>query len=121
MLPLHASKMLDRITLDNDQKIGLGIVRRALEEPLRQIARNSGKEGAEVVARLNSEKNESIGYNAKKDSFEDLFKSGVIDPTKVIRCGLQNAASIAGMILNTEAIVAEYDDEKDEKSPLIVM
>ena len=99
----------------------MNIIRRALEEPLRQIAKNSGREGSEVVARLRTETNEKVGYNAKKDKYEDLFLAGVIDPTKVVRTGLQNAASIAAMMLTTEALVADFDDEKDKVSPMIVM
>lgn len=117
----HAVGVIDALRLEGDQKIGAAIVRRALEEPLRQIAKNAGREGAEVVARLKDEKNDALGYNAKKDLFEDFFKSGVIDPTKVVRCGLQNAASIAAMILTTEALVTEFDEEKDEKNPVIVV
>ena len=97
------------------------IVKRAIEEPIRQIAKNAGKEGAEVVSRLRAEKNSNIGYNAKTDVFEDLMIAGVLDPTKVVRNEVQNAASIAAMVLTTEALVTDFDDEKDEKSPLIVM
>ncbi len=117
----HATSVLATLSLENDQQVGVDIVKRSLEEPVRQIAKNAGREGAEVIARLRSEKNDRIGYNAKKDLFEDLLASGVIDPTKVVRTGLQNAASIAAMVLTTEALVTDFDDEKDEKSPLIVM
>ncbi len=104
-----------------DQKVGVEIVRRAVEEPIRQIARNAGRDGAEVVAHLRGQKDENLGYNAKTDAFEDLFKAGVVDPTKVVRNELQNAASIAGMVLTTEALVADFDEEKDEKTPMIVV
>ena len=107
--------------LENDQQIGLAIVKRALEEPVRQIAKNAGKEGAEVIARLKSEKDDNIGYNAKTDTYEDLFKAGVIDPTKVVRTALQNAASISAMVITTEALVTDFDDEKDEKSETIII
>lgn len=117
----HASALLDNVRVEGDQKIGVNIVRRALEEPLRQIAINAGKDGAEIVAQLRAEKNEKVGYNAKKDVIEDLVKAGVIDPTKVVRCGLQNAASIAAMILTTEAIVTDFDVEKDEKATTIII
>ncbi len=118
----HASGVLERInTEDADEPVGVAIVRRAIEEPLRQIALNAGREGSEVVARLRAEKDKNVGYNAKKDIFEDLIKAGVIDPTKVVRLALQYAASIAGMMLTTEALVADLDEEKDEKSPVIVM
>src|SRR3989338_6350157 len=120
---LHAAKVLKRLSLPGDQQIGVDIMRRALEEPLRQIAFNAGKESAEVVARLRTETNENVGYNAKKDVFEDLFATGVIDPTKVVRCGVQNAASIAAMVLTTESIVTDFDEEKDKDkmSPMIVL
>lgn len=117
----RAAKVLDQLKLPNDQPIGAAIVKKALEEPLRQIARNSGKEPSEIVSRLNAEKDEQFGFNAQKDVFENLFKAGVIDPTKVVRTEIQNAASIAGMILTTEALVADFDDEKDEKSAAIII
>ena len=98
---------------DPDEQIGVNIVRRALEEPLRQIVQNAGKEGAVVVERIRTEKNENIGFNAATETFEDLVKAGVIDPAKVTRTALQNAASIAGLMLTTEAMVSELpEDEK---------
>jgi chaperonin GroEL len=101
---------------DPDEQIGVNIVRRALEEPLRQIVQNAGKEGAVVVERVRSEKNENVGFNAATEVFEDLVKAGVIDPAKVTRTALQNAASIAGLMLTTEAMVSELPDE-DKSSP----
>jgi chaperonin GroEL len=101
---------------DPDEQIGVNIVRRALEEPLRQIVQNAGKEGAVVVERVRSEKNENIGFNAATESYEDLVKAGVIDPAKVTRTALQNAASIAGLMLTTEAMVSELPDD-DKSSP----
>jgi chaperonin GroEL len=98
---------------DPDEQIGVNIVRRALEEPLRQIVQNAGKEGAVVVERVRTEKNENIGFNAATENFEDLVKAGVIDPAKVTRTALQNASSIAGLMLTTEAMVSEIpEDEK---------
>jgi chaperonin GroEL len=98
---------------DPDEQIGVNIVRRALEEPLRQIVQNAGKEGAVVVERVRNEKNENIGFNAATETFEDLVRAGVIDPAKVTRTALQNAASIAGLMLTTEAMVSELpEDEK---------
>jgi chaperonin GroEL len=98
---------------DADEQIGVNIVRRSLEEPLRQIVQNAGKEGAVVVERVKSEKNENVGFNAATETFEDLVKAGVIDPAKVTRTALQNAASIAGLMLTTEAMVSELpEDEK---------
>ncbi len=99
---------------DPDEQIGVNIVRRALEEPLRQIVQNAGKEGAVVVERIRTEKNENIGFNAATETFEDLVKAGVIDPAKVTRTALQNASSIAGLMLTTEAMVSELPE--DEKS-----
>jgi chaperonin GroEL len=96
---------------DPDEQIGVTIVKRALEEPLRQIVQNAGKEGAVVVERVRSEKNESVGFNAATEEFEDLVKAGVIDPAKVTRYALQNAASIAGLMLTTEAMVSELPED----------
>jgi len=101
---------------DPDEQIGVNIVRRALEEPLRQIVQNAGKEGAVVVERVRSEKNENVGFNAATEVFEDLVKAGVIDPAKVTRTALQNAASIAGLMLTTEAMVSELPEE-DKAGP----
>jgi chaperonin GroEL len=116
---VRAAKALEKYEIfkdgegDPDEQIGVNIVRRALEEPLRQIVQNAGKEGAVVVERVRSEKNESTGFNAATEQFEDLVKAGVIDPAKVTRTALQNAASIAGLMLTTEAMVSEIpDDEK---------
>lgn len=107
--------------LDGDQQIGINILVNALEEPLRQIAKNSGKEAAEVIAKIKDSSSEHFGYNAKTDKFEDLLNSGVIDPTKVVRNALQNAASIAGMIITTETLITDFDDEKDEKNSTIII
>ena len=101
---------------DPDEQIGVNIVRRALEEPLRQIVQNAGKEGAVIVERVRSEKNENVGFNAQTEQFEDLVKAGVIDPAKVTRTALQNAASIAGLMLTTEAMVSELPED-DKGSP----
>jgi chaperonin GroEL len=101
---------------DPDEQIGVNIVRRALEEPLRQIVQNAGKEGAVVVERVRQEKNENFGFNAATEEYEDLVKAGVIDPAKVTRTALQNAASIAGLMLTTEAMVSELPDD-DKSSP----
>src|SRR5437660_1581394 len=101
---------------DADEQIGVNIVRRALEEPLRQIVQNAGKEGAVVVERVRSEKNENFGFNAQTEQYEDLVKAGVIDPAMVTRIALQNAASIAGLMLTTEAMVSEIPED-DKGSP----
>ena len=96
---------------DPDEQIGVSIVKRALEEPLRQIVANAGKEGAVIVERVRSEKNPSIGYNVVTEKFEDLIAAGVIDPAKVTRSALQNAASIAGLMLTTEALISEFQED----------
>ena len=95
---------------DLDEQIGVTIVKRALEEPLRQIAQNAGKEGAVIVERVRSERNANFGYNAATDTFEDLVAAGIIDPAKVARCALQNAASIAGLMLTTEALISDMQE-----------
>jgi len=99
-------------TLEGDEKIGAQIVRRSLEEPLRQIVANAGEEGAVVVAKVLESKDPHFGYNAATAKFENLVKAGVIDPTKVTRTALQNAASIAGLLLTTEALVVEMPEPK---------
>jgi len=110
---VRAAKGLDGLKLeDEDEQIGVNIVRRALEEPLRQIAQNAGREGAVIVERVKTEKNENFGFNAETEEFEDLVKAGVIDPAKVARTALQNAASIASLMLTTEALVADIPEEK---------
>jgi chaperonin GroEL len=99
-------------TLEGDEKIGAQIVLRSLEEPLRQIVANAGEEGAVVVAKVLESKEPHFGYNAATSQFEDLVKAGVIDPTKVTRTALQNAASIAGLLLTTEALICEIPEPK---------
>jgi chaperonin GroEL len=116
---IRAAKALDRFKAfnenepanDPDEQIGIKIVKRALEEPLRQIAANAGKEGAVIVERVRSEKNPNIGYNVITEKFEDLIAAGVIDPAKVTRSALQNAASIAGLMLTTEALISEFQED----------
>jgi len=111
---LRAQKALDGLKLDDhDEQVGVSIVRRALEEPIRQIANNAGVEGSIVVAKVRESESASYGYNARTDEYEDLVQSGVIDPTKVTRTALQNAASIAGLLLTTESVVVERP-EKDK-------
>jgi len=98
---------------DQDEQIGVNIVKRALEEPLRQIAANAGAEGAVIVGKV-AEGKDGYGFNAATEKFEDLVAAGVIDPAKVTRTALQNASSIAGLMLTTEAMIAELPDEKGE-------
>ncbi len=110
---VRAAKTLDSLKLkDEDEQIGVNIVKRALEEPLRKIAENAGHEGAVIVEKVKAEKNENMGFNAETEEFEDLVKAGVIDPAKVARTALQNAASIAALMLTTEALISELPDEK---------
>ncbi len=115
---IRALSALEKLKLDDDEQIGVNIVRRALEEPLRQIAQNAGVEGAVVLSRVRAEKGENHGYNAETDTYGDLVKEGVIDPAKVTRIALQNASSIAGLMLTTEALIAEIQErEKTPASP----
>jgi len=109
---LRANKALGSLKVNGDEQIGVDIVKRACEEPLRQIVVNSGTEGAIVVEKIRENSNLNFGYNAQTDAFEDLVTSGVIDPTKVTRTALQNAASIASLMLTTEALVAEIPEKK---------
>jgi chaperonin GroEL len=117
---VRAAKVLEKFDVakdgDADEQIGVSIVRRALEEPLRQIVQNAGREGAVVVDRVRSDKNDNFGFNAQTEEYEDLVKAGVIDPAKVTRTALQNAASIAGLMLTTEAMVSEIPEE--DKAPM---
>jgi chaperonin GroEL len=99
------------VKAEGDEAVGVGIIKRALEEPLRQIASNAGHEGAVIVARVRELKGDD-GYNAQTDTFENLVEAGVIDPTKVVRSALQNAASIASLLLSTEAVISEIREEK---------
>jgi chaperonin GroEL len=111
---LRAAKALDNLKLEGDQKVGAAIIKRAIEEPMRWIATNAGGEGSIVVARVREAKAADEGFNAATDTYEDLVKAGVIDPAKVVRSALQNAASIASLLLTTEAIVAEIPEEKKD-------
>ncbi len=117
---LRAGKVLDAITFDgdheHDRELGVKLIRRAIEEPLRWIAANAGQEGSIVVQKVKDAKGAN-GFNAQNETYEDLVKAGVIDPTKVVRTALQNAASIASLLLTTEALVVELPEEKQE-SPM---
>jgi chaperonin GroEL len=104
---------LDKLKLHDDEATGVNIIKRALEEPLRQIAQNAGQEGALVVGRVRESKDENFGFNADSGEFGDMIKAGVIDPAKVTRLALQNAASIVSLMLTTEVLIADYKgDEK---------
>jgi chaperonin GroEL len=106
---------VDKLKLEGDEAVGANIVRRALEEPLRMIAYNAGHEGAVIAEKVKQNKDPNHGFNAETEEFEDLVSAGVIDPAKVVRCALQNAASIAALMLTTEALVCEI--KEDEKTP----
>jgi chaperonin GroEL len=112
---VRAQQAVEAIKVKDDAKVGIEIVRRSLEEPLRQIAQNAGYEGAVVVAKVREMKTDE-GFNALTDKYENLVDAGVIDPTKVVRSALQNAASIASLLLTTEALVSEIPEEKEEKA-----
>lgn len=112
---IRALKSLEEIKVRGEEKVGLNILRRALEEPMRIIASNAGKDGAVVVEEVKKHTNLNYGYNAADDKFEDLVKAGVIDPTKVTRFALQNAVSAAALLLTTEAAVTDLPEKKDEK------
>jgi chaperonin GroEL len=104
---------LDKLKFANkDQEVGINIIRQALQAPARQIANNAGDEGSVIVGKLLETKDKTTGYNAQTGEFMDLIKAGVIDPTKVVRSALQNAASVAGLLITTEAMVAEKDEPK---------
>ena len=114
---LRGVKALDAIKVDDEQQLGVNIIRRALEEPMRWIAQNAGFEGSIVVQKVRDAKDQGEGFNAQTERYENLIKAGVIDPTKVVRAALQNASSIASLLLTTEAIIAEIPEEKGAAAP----
>jgi chaperonin GroEL len=115
---LRAVKALDGLKVDNDdQKIGVSIVRKALQTPARQIVQNAGEDGSVVVGKVLESSKYTFGYNAQTGAYGDLVAEGVIDPTKVVRCALQDAASIAGLLITTEAMVAERPKEAPPPMP----
>ena len=109
---LRCAKALDKLKVEDGQQIGVNILRRALEEPMRWIAQNAGFEGSIVVEKVRGAKDRDEGFNAQSETYENLIKAGVIDPTKVVRTALQNAGSIASLLLTTEALIAEIPEEK---------
>jgi chaperonin GroEL len=111
---LRCIEVLDAVKCTGDQEIGVQIVKRALQAPLRQIATNAGVDGSIVIQKVLDNKSVNFGYNAATDVYEDLVKAGVIDPTKVVRTALQNAASISTLLLTTEAVISEIPEEKKE-------
>src|SRR3989441_11246715 len=104
---LRAIPALDKLKLEDDEQIGVNIVKRALEEPLRLIASNAGHEGAVVVGKVREAKDSNFGFNAETEEYEDMISAGILDPAKVSRSALQNAASIAALMLTTEALISE--------------
>jgi chaperonin GroEL len=114
---LRGAKALDGLKLTGDEQIGVNVIRRACEEPLRQIAQNAGFEGAVVVEKVRANSSPNYGFNAETGEYEDLVKAGVIDPTKVARTALQNASSIASLMLTTEALICEIPEKKSGPMP----
>ncbi|MBN1914180.1 MAG: chaperonin GroEL, partial [Candidatus Omnitrophica bacterium] len=114
---LRTAPTLEKLKLGEDEKIGSDIVRRSLEEPIRQLAQNAGLEGSVIVQRVKQEKN-NIGYDVSQDAYVDMLDAGVIDPTKVTRTALQNASSIAALLLTTEALIADKPEKEDKMPPM---
>ncbi|HVW86316.1 MAG TPA: chaperonin GroEL, partial [Bryobacteraceae bacterium] len=114
---LRASKVLETLKVGGDEQIGVDIIKRAAEEPIRQIVGNAGLEGAIIIGKIRENENANFGFNAATEKYEDLVASGVIDPAKVTRSALQNAASIASLMLTTEAMVCEIPEKKAAPAP----
>jgi chaperonin GroEL len=108
---LHAIAAVRALKLEGEERFGANIIEKALEAPLRQIAANAGEDGS-VVAENVREAGKNVGYNALTGEYVDMFKAGIVDPAKVVRCALQNAASIAGLLLTTDSMVTELKEEK---------
>lgn len=115
---IRCIKSLEKVKLEHDQQIGVSIVKRALEEPIRQIVANAGMEGSIVVEKVRESKDASFGYDAYKEEYTDMLKAGIIDPTKVTRTALQNAASVAGLMLTTEVMITEMPEEEKKMPPM---
>ncbi|HPB55434.1 MAG TPA: chaperonin GroEL [Candidatus Aminicenantes bacterium] len=114
---LRSEKALENVKFEGDMQLGLQIIREALKEPLRMIAENAGQEGSLVVAKVRELKNNDEGFDALKEEYTNMVESGIIDPTKVVRTALQNAASVAGMMLTTECVISEIPEEKEKAMP----
>jgi chaperonin GroEL len=112
---VRASQGLKNASVSTDENVGVSILQKSLEEPLKQIARNAGKDGAVVADKVRESKDINFGYNAASDNYEDMVSAGIIDPTKVVRLALQNASSAAALILSTEAAVTDIPEKKDDK------
>jgi chaperonin GroEL len=116
---LYAKKILDSIKLDNpDQQVGINIVKKAIERPVRQIAKNAGVDGSIIVGKLLEQDNENYGYNAQTGKFTDLVKDGIIDPTKVVLSAIQDSTSVAGLLITAEAVIADLPEEKKDMPPM---
>jgi len=114
---LRAAKAIDGLKLEGDEKVDSMIVKRALEEPIRQIVENAGLEGSVIVEKVKNEATPSRGYDADSMEFVDMIQAGIIDPTKVERVALQNAASIASLLLTTEALITDIPEDKPAAAP----
>ena len=114
---LRSEKALENVKFEGDMQLGLQIIREALKEPLRMISENAGQEGSLVVAKVRELKNNDEGFDALKEEYTNMVESGIIDPTKVVRTALQNAASVAGMMLTTECVISEIPEEKEKAMP----
>jgi chaperonin GroEL len=114
---IRAAASLQNLRVSEDEKVGVRVVQKALEEPLRWIAANAGSDGAVVLDKVKNGKG-AYGFNAATEEFEDLVKSGIVDPTKVVRTALQNAASVAGLLITTEAMIAEKPEKRKEMPPM---
>jgi chaperonin GroEL len=114
---LRAASALEGLKLEGDEKVGATIVRRALEEPIRQIVANAGLEGSVIVEKVKAEKQPNRGFDADTLEFVDMLQAGIIDPTKVERTALQNAASVASLLLTTEALITDLPEEKAAAAP----
>ena len=110
---LYSIKALDKLTpANNDQKVGIDIIRKAIQAPLRQIADNAGVDGAVVAGKLLEQNDTNYGYNAQNDEYTDMIKAGIVDPTKVVRTALQDAASVSGLLITTEACITEIPQKE---------
>jgi chaperonin GroEL len=114
---LRASKGVDKLKVEGDEKVGALIVRRALEEPIRQIVENAGLEGSVVVEKVKAETVATRGFDAESMQYVDMLQAGIIDPTKVERVALQNATSVASLLLTTEALIADLPEDKPAAAP----
>ena len=115
---LRASKAIDKLKIEGDEKVGAQIVKRALEEPIRQIVENAGLEGSVIVEKVKAETVVTRGFDAESMEFVDMLQAGIIDPTKVERVALENAASIASLLLTTEALITDLPEEKKDAPPM---